>query len=121
MEAGYLVMLPKVNRLNKKTEIERVFKEGEKFKEDFLFLKIAKNNLNKTRFAFIVSQKVSKKAAVRNKIKRRLRELVRLKLKKLKKGLDALLIVYPGLEIKDFWEIEGTINRLFLKAKIINE
>ena len=114
-------MLPKIDRLRKKKDIERVFGKGKRFKEDFLILKITRNDLSQTRFGFIVSQKVSKKAAVRNKIKRRLRELVRLKLKKLKKGLDALLIVYPGLEIKDFWEIEGTINRLFLKAKIINE
>jgi len=114
-----LSMLPRVNRLNKKTEIERVFKEGKKFKEDFLILKLAKNSLNRARFAFIVSQKVSKKATIRNKIKRRLRELAQSKLKKVKKGVDAALVALPGLETKDFWEMEETLNKLFLKAKLI--
>jgi hypothetical protein len=29
------------------------------------------------------------------------------------------LIAYPGLENKDFWEIEEIITRLFQRAKII--
>jgi len=119
MENRYLTMRPRVNRLKKKSEIERVFKEGKKFKEDFLILKLAKNSLNKVRFAFIVSQKVSKKATIRNKIRRRLKDLAQSKLKKIKKGMDVLLIALPGLETKDFWEIEEIINKLFSKAKLI--
>jgi len=111
-------MLTKANRLNNKKDIEGVLKKGRGFKEDFLILKTAKNNLNKTRFAFIVSSKVSSKATVRNKIKRKLSELVRIKLKKIKSGTDNILIASPGLEIKDFWEIEEIITQLFKKAKL---
>ena len=112
-------MLAKTNRLGRKKDIERVFDKGSGFKEDFLILKTVKNNLNKTRFAFIVSSKVSPKATVRNKIKRKLRELVRIKLKKIKLGTDNILIASPGLESKDFWETEETVAQLFKKAKII--
>jgi len=112
-------MLPKINRLKKKKDIERVFEKGKRFKEDFLILKITKNALSQTRFGFIVSKKVSKKATLRNKIKRRLREIVSKKGKKLKKGLDALLIAYPGFETKDFWEIDETLNKLLKKAKCL--
>lgn len=121
-------MLPKINRLKKKKDIERVFKKGKGFKEDFLILKIAKNALSQTRFGFVVSQKVSKKATLRNKIKRRLREMVSKKGKKLKKGrhpsatrsgMDVVLIALPGLETKDFWEIDETLNKLFKKAKCL--
>lgn len=120
-------MLPKLNRLKKKKDIERVFKEGKGFKEDFLVLKVIKNNLKNLRFAFIVSQKVSKKATLRNKIRRRLSELVRLKIKKTKKdscltidqlGLDIVIMALPGLEKKDFWENKESIDKLFAKAKI---
>ena len=45
-------MLPKENRLKKKKDFEKVFKEGQGFKEDFLFLKVVKNNLNLTDLAF---------------------------------------------------------------------
>jgi len=110
-------MLSKINRLRKKKDIERVFGKGKRFKEDFLILKITRNALSQTRFGFIVSQKVSKKATLRNKIKRRLREIVSKKMGKFKKGLDVLLIAHPGLETKDFWEIDETLNKLFKKAK----
>lgn len=75
-------MLPEINRLKKKKDIEKVFEEGQVFKEGFLIFKIAKNNSGKIRFGFIVSQKVSKRAVLRNKIKRRLRGLVGARLKK---------------------------------------
>jgi len=112
-------MLPLKNRLRKKTDLERVFKKGKGLKEDLLILKRVKNNLEETRFGFIVSQKVSKKASTRNKVKRRLRALVEKKLNKIASGADVLIIVAPGIEKKDFWEIEERIDRLFKKAKII--
>ncbi len=112
-------MLPKINRLQKEKEIEEVFKKGKGFKEDFLILKTAKNSLKTSRFGFIISKKISKKAVVRNKIKRVLRELVRLKLKEIKKTSDNLLIAAPGLETKDFWEIEEMITKLFKKGGLI--
>jgi len=112
-------MLSKVNRLKKKQDIERVFKKGGGFKEDFLVLKIAKNRLSQARFAFIVSRGVSKKAVIRNRIRRKLSEAVRMRLKKLKKGIDALLIARPGFAIKDFWEMDEVIDKLFKKAGIL--
>lgn len=114
-------MLPKANRLKKKKDIENVFKNGTGFKEDFLILKVVKNNLKNSRFAFIVSQKVSKKATLRNKIRRRLSELVRRRLPTVPLGIDMVLVAVSGLEEKDFWEIEESLNKLFNKAKMINE
>jgi len=111
-------MLSQENRLKAKKDFERILKEGKGYKEDFLFLKIIKNNLNQSRFGFIISQKVSRKATLRNKIKRRLREIIKNKLTKIKKGIDILIIVRPGLENKDFWEVEENVNKLFIKAKI---
>ena len=112
-------MLSKINRLKKQKDIERVFKQGEGIREDFLFLKFVKNNLMTSRFAFIVSLKVSKKAILRNKIKRRLRELVKSRLSKIKKGYDIVLTAVPGLETKDLRGTEEIINKLFKKAKLI--
>lgn len=122
-------MLTKVNRLKKKKDFERVFKEGQGFKEDFLFLKVVKKNLRTCRFGLVVSKNFSKKATLRNKIRRRLKELVKIKLARLKKeghlplgqGKDLVLVALPGLETKDFWEIEEILNKLFEKAKIFKK
>jgi len=112
-------MLPKENRLKKNKDFKKVFKDGKGFKEDFLVLKKAKNNLKISRFGFAVSKTFFKKATLRNKIKRRLREAVRIRLDEIKKGIDAAIIAGPGLETKDFREIKEIVNKLFKKAKII--
>lgn len=115
-------MLPKINRLKNKKDFEKIFKNGKRFKEEFLLLIMIKNNIKTTRFGIVVSQKVSKKATLRNKIKRWISEIIRLKIiKKIKKGFDILLIAVPEIEFKNFWEIEEVINKLFKKANIIEE
>ena len=111
-------MLPVRNRLKKKKDFERIFKEGQGFKQGFLYLKIKKNNLKSSRFGFIVSKKFAKKAVIRNKIKRRLRELIKIKLPEIKKGIDGIIIVIPGLKTTDFRQLEEIINKLFKKAKL---
>ena len=112
-------MLPKANRLKKKKDFERVFKTGKGFKDNFLFLKLARNNLKIIRFGFVVGKNFSKKAASRNRIKRRLRGLVKNKLSETKPGFDVVLVVAKGLGIKDFRELAETINKLFKKAKLL--
>ncbi len=114
-------MLAETNRLKKKKDFERVFKGGQGFKEGFLYLKIKENKLKSSRFGFIVSTQFSKKAIFRNRIKRRLRELIRMKLLKIKKGIDGIVIVMPGFEINDFWELGEIVDKLFKKAGTIKQ
>ncbi len=114
-------MLKKKNRLKRKKDFGIVFKKGKGVKEGFLFLKHVSNGLEDSRCGIVVSRKVSKKATVRNRIKRRLRDVVAQKLREIKKGKDFVLVALPGLEAESFCEIEEMINRLLRKAKIINE
>jgi ribonuclease P protein component len=112
-------MLPKNNRLKKKKDIERVFKKGRSFREDFLIFKTLENDLGYCRFAFIVSKKVSLKATERNKIRRRLSEIIYPNLKKIKSGEDVLLIVMKNAVTKDFKETERAANKLLKAARLI--
>lgn len=112
-------MLPARNRLKKKKDFEKVFKEGQGFKQGFLYLKIKKNSFRSSRFGFIVSKKFSPKATIRNKIKRRLRELVKIKLPEIKKGIDGIIVVMPGAE-NEFQKLKDTLDKLLKKAKITN-
>ncbi len=82
------------------------------------------------RFGFIVSQKVSKKAVVRNKIKRRFRSAVQEELgcrrgsetanRCLEKSLDVVLIALPGAEERSFKETHERIKRAFGKTGVLN-
>lgn len=112
-------MLPAKNRLKKKKDFEQVFKKGKSFKEDLLFLRLTRNDLKVSRFAFSVSLKVSKKAFLRNKIRRRLREVIKAGLLQIKTGFDIIFTVRQGLETKELQEVEETINRLLKKAKLV--
>ncbi|MDP2741078.1 MAG: ribonuclease P protein component [bacterium] len=115
----------KENRLRKKKDFETIFKNGKTFKEGFLILKIIKNNLETNRFGFIISQKVSKKATVRNRIKRKLREVVRLNIKEEEKrdnkktGVDVALIMLTGIDKKDFSETKENLIKLFKKVGLV--
>ena len=113
-------MLTRRKRLRKKKEFEEVFKKGKGFKGDFLVLKILKGKLREARFGFVVSQKVSKKAVIRNKVKRRLRAIIKEKEKGFKKGFEIVIIALPGAEKKNFWEVKKTLEKLFKSAKVLN-
>jgi len=102
-------MLQKINRLTKKKDFESIFKSGKGKKEKFLILRFKKNDLPESRFAFVVSLKVSKKAVIRNKIRRRLSEAVRLDLDKIKKGHDFVFVALPGIENQSYEEIKKNV------------
>jgi ribonuclease P protein component len=108
-------MLSKDNRIKKKKDFELIFKNSKNFKNNFFILKIAKNDLGVNRFGFVISKKVSKKAVIRNKIRRRLSEAVKVEINNIKAGMDLILIVLPGAEKKDFYEIKEAVKNAFVK------
>jgi ribonuclease P protein component len=111
-------MLEKINRIRKKKDFEVFFKKGVSFKKNFLILKTTSNNLETKRFGFIVSQKVSKKAVVRNLIRRRLNEAVKLNFENVKNGVDCVFIVLSGAEKTSFLEVKNDVKNLLEKANL---
>jgi len=119
-------MLPKINRIKKKKDFETIFKNSKSFKNNLLIFRIMKNSLGLNRFGFVVSQKVSKKATIRNKVRRRLAEAIRARMKdilplgaQVKNGTDMVLIALPGIEKKEFSEVKEAINNMLIKSGLI--
>lgn len=109
-------MLTKLHRIKKKKDFDDIFKKGGIFKSKTLIFRFLKNNLGFDRAGFVTSQKVSKKAVVRNKIRRRLSEAVGQNLRiKTEKGIDLVLIAQPGIEKEDFTGIKNIIDKFFQK------
>lgn len=98
--------LPKKYRLPSKSEIEKVFKKGKIINSNFLSIRSNRNNLSFSRFVVIVSLKISKKAVVRNKIKRRLSEIIRLNILKSKPGYDLVFSVKTGILGQNYGELK---------------
>ena len=117
-------MLSKLNRIKKKKDFEIIFKKGKSFKNKLFILRFLKNNFNQSRFGFVVSQKVSKKAVIRNKIRRRLSEIIKDNLKNIQKpenNLDLVFISLPETAGKEFLAIKESVEELLIKAKIITK
>ncbi len=114
-------MLSFKNRLKKRNDFSAVLEKGRTAYSDIVVMRFLENNLNETRFGFIVSKKISKKSVTRNKIKRRLREQVRIRILKIKKGLDIVIIAKRKIIEKDSKEIGNILEDIFLKNELINK
>lgn len=112
-------MLLKRHRLVKDRDFNKIFQSGQSFKENFLSAKVVKNNSGVTRVGFSVSLKISKKSTERNKIKRRLRESVRLKLPEIKPGFDLVIIARPEIKDKSYSEIDQGVRNILRQAGLI--
>ncbi len=95
-------MLPQKNRLTKKSSFEKVKSEGRMFQSSsFGLLVLVRNDKKFSRFGFIVSTKVSKRAVKRNRIKRTFRLAVNGLLETVKDGYDFVFLVKKdAIEIK---------------------
>lgn len=85
-------MLPKKFRLHADNDIKRLVRGGKTFFLPQLTLKYQINDQKALRIGFVVSTKVDKKAVIRNKVKRRMREALRAELDNIKNGNDLLFI-----------------------------
>lgn len=112
-------MLAKTNRLRKEREIKQVWKLGVSYSTPWLTLRKLKNEYKTSRFGIIVSNKIAKKSTIRNKIKRRLREAIRLSLVNIKQGFDCLIIVRQSLVNQKYKTVKQELGNLFKRAKLL--
>ncbi len=85
-------MLPKKFRLHADSDIKRLVRGGKTFFLPQITIKYQPNNQDLLRIGFVVSTKVDKRAVVRNRVKRRMREALRSELGNIKNGNDLLFI-----------------------------
>ena len=108
-------MLKKINIITKKKEINKIFKNGKSSFDKIIGIKTLDNDLKINRFVIIIGTKVSKKAVVRNKIKRRVRSILLSEKNKIKIKQDCVIIVLPEIIKSDYKEIEKSIIKHFTK------
>ena len=109
-------MLPKENRLKKRSAFTATYKTGKSFHCDgvTVFCGREKKNDSPTKVGFVVSKKVHKRAVKRNRIRRLMRESFRLVLKE---GFESryMSLVFTAssrLLDKDFVQVNHTIREL---------
>ncbi len=112
-------MLPKKYRLIKDKDFARVARYGQKAYSRELNLKWIKNNQSCSRFGIIVSLKVDKKAVIRNKIKRRLRAILREKISFLVPGWDVIVITKDRIKELDYSQLQNMFLEILNKNNLI--
>jgi len=111
-------MLKKQNQLTKDKEFDNVFKNGQSSYDKIIGVKVMANDLDNSRFGILVSTKISKKAVERNKLKRQIREIIRLDLDIIKPGYNLIIITLGPILGKTHQEIEKSIRGHFKKLKL---
>lgn len=91
-------MLPLNNRLSEDDAFKKVQSNGHVFQsQNFGIAIFERNDLDPSRFGFIVSTKISHEATTRNYAKRKLREGVRRVLSKMKPGIDIVFLAKQNI------------------------
>lgn len=112
-------MLPKNRRLDKSL-FNEVIKKGRSIHSKNISVSILKGSeIEDSRFAFVVSKKVAKKAVNRNLMKRRGYSVLKNLSKEIKKGFLVVFFFKKGSESLTFKEIEDEIATLLKKTGTI--
>lgn len=109
-------MLASKYRLKKKINFARIEIDGRMVQSKSFGIGIYdRKDEGESRFGFIISTKISKKAVVRNKIKRTMSETIRKNIDKLKKGHDVLFLVKPSIVKLESKDIEKETYEVIIK------
>jgi len=86
-------MLAKKNRIQTNKEFQLIFRRSKPFSVEHLVLRAMKTNKSQSRFGFVVSNKIDKRATRRNLLRRKLRAIAREQIAKISNGYDIVVIV----------------------------
>lgn len=112
----FVSMLPSAFRLKKKGDFGAVKKQGKKFSGETFGLLVLPTGQKFSRFGFLLSNRLSKKATLRNRTKRRLREAVRKLLFWVKPGFDVVFLGRKRLLEESSAQINPEMEKVFKKA-----
>lgn len=112
-------MLDRKHRLAKQSEVKLTFAKGRSFFSPYFLVKYLKKPENSSaRFTVVASTKVSKKAVVRNRLKRIVREALRKNLDRFQPG-DYIVSIKPSLLKLPSQNIRQALDEFLLKSRII--
>ncbi len=105
-------------RLRRRKDFDAVFQKGQVLANRLLVFRSLPNQLPHNRYGFITSKRLGK-AVVRNRVRRRLREGVRMF--PTRAGWDVVISARAPAAQADFHELKTAVANLFVRASILAE
>jgi ribonuclease P protein component len=104
-------------RLRESRRFQAIHREGTWWGHPLLSMGALPNGLGVTRCGFVVSRRLGR-AVQRNRIRRRLREAVRLELDTIIPGWDLVFIARSGVATAPFSELRTAVRQLLERAHV---
>jgi ribonuclease P protein component len=121
------VSLPKPHRLRRRQDFQKVYQYGKRHQQVHLTLRSLRHlldstteNLPATRFGISVSKTVSKKAVIRNLLKRQVKAALRQMLPQITSGWSVVIGVRPSAQGCEYVEILRELEQLLASAGIFD-
>lgn len=115
-------MLERKNRLLSEKDFSRLFAKGKSFGGCGIGLKVGMNQKGQPRIGFVVSTKVAKHAVDRNRIKRRLREILRPLVGRIEpKNVDLSFMARSEAVKMEFAELRVSVLALLEKSGLVSK
>ncbi|MEM1310923.1 MAG: ribonuclease P protein component [Cyanobacteria bacterium P01_H01_bin.153] len=115
--------LPKQYRLTRAKEFSQVYQSGQQASTKHLVVKYLKPlgkppQIGCSRFGITISQKVSKRAVVRNRLKRQVRAALQILIPRLQSGLWVVVVLRRAAVECDYWQFLQELEQLFLELEV---
>ena len=105
-------------RLRRSTDFELLRRSGLQFRHPLAILVVRANREQISRFGFMVSKRLGK-ATARNRVKRRLREVVRSRIDMIQPGWDVLIIARYAITKAEYAELDDAVSELLRRADLL--
>ena len=113
-------MLKRINRLKKRYQFNYVYKSGEHFSGEHIVLYVVSSKTKNIKVGLAVTRKIGH-AVVRNRVRRRLREIVKKQVPNLKQNYNIIVVARENVINASFEKLTNEFIKLIKKANLIKD
>ena len=112
--------MDKIYKLRNNMEFKKVYNGGKNYWNRYLVLYVRKNNMINSRVGYSITKKIGN-SVVRNKVRRRMKEIYRLKFNNIKEGYDLIFIPKKNIVDISYKELESAMLHIMKLSKVYKE